>query len=452
MKFRRAAFALAVPLALAGAAMLATAASSRSTSALKIGQGKASAAKSVCGLGTGKKATGTPIKLGAIATKQPGTDFTDIPNTAAAYFKCVNANGGIYGHPISYTIETEQTDPAQDAALARKLIQTDKVVGLVGSSSIIECSINHKYYEQKHIYVIAAGIAPECYGRGDTNISSVNMGPRYSSDGAVQYVIRAGVNKIAFDQSNVPGTGYIAAGPNAVAKAAKIPIQDFTDTVPIQDANSVALKLVQAAGPSGGVVLNFTPDQALLILQAAQKQGLVGKVKAWGCSTPCNSDFVATALGTAWDGVFGVNAELNLPAASGPDSTLYRQVAKTTKLAFGLGSFSQMGFVQARIATSALLNMKPPYTLARVNQAFAGVRNFHTDILCSPWYFGKVSVHIANNVDRTVTPNHGKMVPKEPCFKVSAADPDIAAARAVEKKNPQLTTGKPYPLKGSGKK
>ena len=143
------------------------------------------------------------------------------------------------------------------------------------------------------------------------------MGPRYSSDGAVQYVIRAGVNKIVFDQSNVPGTEYIVGGPTAVAKAAKVPLVGFTDTVPIQDANSVALKLVQAAGPNGGVVLNFTPDQALLILQAVQKQDLTSKVKAWGCSTPCNSDFVAAALGTAWDGMFGVNAELNLPAPPG---------------------------------------------------------------------------------------------------------------------------------------
>ena len=445
MSLRRAAFALAVLAALLTTALLTTAVSSGSAG--KIGMGKASATKSVCGLGNGKKATLSPIKLGAIATKQPGTDFTDIPNMANAYFDCVDANGGIFGHPIKYFIETEQTDPGQVAGLAKKLVQTDKVVGLVGNTSIIDCSVNHKYYESKGLYVIASGIAPECYGRGDTNIASVNMGPRYSSDGAVQYVIRAGVNKVVFDQSNVPGTGYIATGPNHVAKAAHIPIVDFTDTVPIQDANSVALKLVQAAGPNGGVVLNFTPDQALLILQAVQKQGLTNKVKAWGCSTPCNSDFVAAALGTAWDGIFGVNAELNLPSASGPDSTLYRQLAAKAKLAFGLGSFSQMGFVEARIAVAALLNMKPPYTLARVNQAFAGVRDFHTDVLCRPWYFGKVSVHIPNHTDRTVTPNHGKMVVKEPCFSISTADPDVAAAVAVEKKNPQLISGKAYPLK-----
>ena len=63
--------------------------------------GKAHAAAGLaCGLGNGQKATGTPILLGAIAVKQAGTDFTDIPNMANAYFQCVNANGGIYGHPI----------------------------------------------------------------------------------------------------------------------------------------------------------------------------------------------------------------------------------------------------------------------------------------------------------------------------------------------------------------
>src|SRR5581483_9992026 len=112
----------------------------------RVGSGTASAAKSVCGLGNGKKATLSPIKLGAIATKQPGTDFTDIPNMAKAYFDCVNANGGINGHPIQYFIETEKTDPGQVAALAKKLVGTDHVVGLVGNTSIIDCSVNHKYY------------------------------------------------------------------------------------------------------------------------------------------------------------------------------------------------------------------------------------------------------------------------------------------------------------------
>ena len=43
-----------------------------------------------CGTKPGVKATGTPIKLGAIVTKQPGTDFTGITGMAQAYCNCVN--------------------------------------------------------------------------------------------------------------------------------------------------------------------------------------------------------------------------------------------------------------------------------------------------------------------------------------------------------------------------
>jgi branched-chain amino acid transport system substrate-binding protein len=83
-------------------------------------QGKTAASK--CGAGNGKKASGEPIKLGAIATKEPGTDFSEIPRTAQAFFKCVNDNGGIKGRPVELIIETEQTDPGQAAAAAKKLI------------------------------------------------------------------------------------------------------------------------------------------------------------------------------------------------------------------------------------------------------------------------------------------------------------------------------------------
>jgi branched-chain amino acid transport system substrate-binding protein len=389
--------------------------------------GSATAPK--CGAGTGQKATGEPIKLGAIATKQPGTDFTDIPNMAKAFFDCVNDNGGINGRPIQYIIETEQTDPGQVASLARKLVESEKVLGIVGNTSIIECAVNHGYYEQQGFYVVGSGIAPECYST--PNIAPVNMGPRYSIDGATQYLIRQGVKKLVLDQSNVPGTGYNEGGFLLIAKDAGIPTVSMADNVPIQDANSIALKLVQAAGRDGGVVLNFTPPEALKILQAAQQQGLQDRVK-WACSTPCNTDFLAEALGSQWNDKLGVNAELNLTSASGPDSELYRAVRERYAPDIALGSFSQMGFVEASIVVKALMSVTGDLTAASVNEAIKNVKDFQTDILCKPWYFGAAPLHIPNNTDRTVTPKDGKMVEKEGCFPISDVDPAIAQVRQIE--------------------
>jgi branched-chain amino acid transport system substrate-binding protein len=385
---------------------------------------------SKCGLGNGRKASGAPIKLGALVTKQAGIDFTDITNMVKAFLDCVNDNGGINGRPVQYIVETEQSDPGQVGALAKKLVESEKVLAIVGGASLIDCTVNHAYWESKGVYVINAGVAGECYGTA--NSAAVNMGPRYSSDGAVQALLRQGVKKIAFDTPNVPGSGYISAGPVAVAKAANIPYETLKDTVPIQDANSVALRLAQAAGDDGGVVLNFTPPEALKILQAAQRQGLQNRAK-WGCSTPCNTDFLAEALGSAWDGKLFVNAELNLVTADGPDSALYRQVREKYAPKIPLGSFSQMGFLVAKIATDRMLTIKGPITSATVNKALLETKDFRTDLLCKPWYFGKAPIHIPNNTDRTVAPQGGHMVQQEGCFDISADDPDIARVREIER-------------------
>ena len=118
----------------------------------------------------------------------------------------------------------------------------------------------------------------------------------------------------------------------------------------------MALKLVQAAGKNGAVVLNFTPPEALKILQAAAKLHIENNVKAWGCSTPCDTDYLAKTLGTSFDGKLFVNAELTPPDGTNtPTMNLYRAVlAKYGYVAGGVGSFSQFGFMQARLAVQAL--------------------------------------------------------------------------------------------------
>jgi branched-chain amino acid transport system substrate-binding protein len=406
-----------------GGATTASAASSSSS-------GSSSTSTSSCGPKPGVKATGTPIRLGTIDVKQPGTDFTDISNMAAAYYACVNANGGVNGHPIKLYALTDATNPSQIAAEAKKLVQGDHVIGMTGNTDLIECTIDSPYWQKLGFKVIAAGIAPECYST--PNYTDVNMGARYSTDGAGQYVIAQGAKKVVFDQSNVPGTAYNAAGIVAIAKAAHVPEVNLTENVPINDASSVALKEVNAAGPDGSVVLNFTPPEALVILQAAQKLGLEDRVKSWACATPCNTDFLAKALGPKWEHKFFVNAELTPPDTTNtPTMNLYRAILKQygSSVSGGVGSFSQMGFTIAEIGTHALASVKGPYTVKSVNRAFENVKNYNTGMLCKPWTYGPYPLHVANNTDYTVTPANGKMVIAQGCTAISAVDPGIAQYR-----------------------
>ncbi|MGP0049800.1 MAG: ABC transporter substrate-binding protein [Solirubrobacteraceae bacterium] len=344
----------------------------------------------------------------------------------------MNANGGVNGHPIKYSIETDQTEPSQIAAAAKQLVQSDHVLGIVGVTDLLECTIDQAYWKSLGIYEIDSGIAPECWST--PNSAAVNMGPRYSSDGAVQYAIAQHATKIVFDQSNVPGTGYIAAGPAALATAAHVPITQLTENVPITDASSVAIKEVDDAGPTGAVILNYTPPEALVILQAAQKLGIEDRVKLWGCSTPCNTDFLAKALGPKWNNKLFVNAELTDPdGANGPEFQLYRAILKQygSAVSGGIGSFSQFGFVEAEFAVKALETIKGAYTVKSVNTAFLNIKDYKSAMLCQPWTYGSLPLHIPNNADYTTTPDNGEMVVAQGCTNISSADPQIAQYRSV---------------------
>ena len=69
--------------------------------------GQASAAVN-CGANTGQAATGAPIIIGGIYVDGAPGDWSSSTDAAAAYFACVNVNGGINGRPIEYSVENDQ--------------------------------------------------------------------------------------------------------------------------------------------------------------------------------------------------------------------------------------------------------------------------------------------------------------------------------------------------------
>ena len=212
----------------------------------------------MCGLGNGKKARGAPIKLGGIDMLIPGVDFTTIGKVAKAYFDCVNDNGGINGRPIQYTLYNEQLNPAQEAALARKLIESDKVVGIVGNTSFAECGVNWKYYKSKGYVVIGAGVQAECFGTPP--IAESNMGPRYSDIGAAQALIRAGVKKIAIASPETI-SAYADGGVVKLGAAKGVAAKVFPTHLPVTDAASQLLQMYQFAGDGNGISSTSRPTR-----------------------------------------------------------------------------------------------------------------------------------------------------------------------------------------------
>ena len=390
--------------------------------------------ESICGLGNGEEATGEPIKAGAVMTSIPGIDFTDISNLAAAYFDCVNANGGIYGHPVELIVENDELDPQKASAAAAKLIESDGVVAMVSSTSILDCPVNGPYYEEQGFYAIIAGVPAECFGL--PNMAAVNMGPHYSALGAAQAVIRAGaVGKMVAVTGIAPGSEYNSTGVEALAAEEGLDYEAVFLELPITDADTAILDIVSKAGEGGGVTLTFTPPEMIKLMVAAENQGVIDDV-VWGSATPANDSSVAAAVGSDWDGKLLINAEFQPTDFDGPDTRLYNQVSADYAPDSPVSSFGQMGFLTGRIFVTALLSMGEgaEYTPEAVNAAIVGITKFESDIFCKPWYYGDLPLHIPNNWDITVVPDSGlgKMVPFEDCFEIAALDEPLIQTRAAE--------------------
>ena len=245
------------------------------------------------------------------------------------------------------------------------------MLGLAGSSSIIDCDVNHQYYEKNDIYVIAAGIARECYFGSERPQREHGPVLLRARRGAVPRAPE-GQGARGGGRRRVPGGDFNNLGATELAKENNIPAKAFLEHGADHRRPGDGAQARQRRRRRRRRRALFTAPEALKILQGAEQQGLIDKVK-WACATPCNDASISAALGPAWNDKLGINAELNLVDTTGPDTLNYRAVLKKYAPNVAVGSFSQMGYVSATIATKALLGIKGDVTKKSVNEAFKGI-------------------------------------------------------------------------------
>lgn len=365
-----------------------------------------------CGAGTHKPATGQPVTLGAIVTKQSGVDFSGEANGVEAYFKCINENGGAAGRPLSLKVIYEQSNPQEEAADATKLLDTESVLGMVGNMSLSECAVNEAIYQKEGIYVIGPGVNASCFQQ--PNFASTIGGPIFDMEAAAKYLLTQFGADSGFvaAQTQCPGCLAFTEGAVQVAEAEGVssPKSSLTPS-PIANPSALALQLASEAGDGGSVVLGFTGPELTKILNAASQQNLQERVH-WGCVALCSSPESAEALESAWEENVFSSSNYQLPG-SGGETKLLEEVIST----YGgeeMSGLNEMGLVTGLIAGTTLAEMKPnELTRTGVNAAFKGIKNFKTDVLCTPWSYSEQPI----SEQRIFTLKEGEFVEAEGCVK-----------------------------------
>lgn len=378
--------------------------------------------KLTCGLANGEAATGDPIKVGAIATASGGVDFSSSPVAAQAYFDCVNENGGINGRPIEYSFQDDALDPTKTAQLAAGYAADTSVVGLVGDATFIGCDVANAEYAKANLFSITGvGVPQACFN--SSNIAPINAGPRNSAIAILQYLQKEGLADRVFQVGlNTQGNGdWVAAGIDEYAAANDIDIVGSELSDPTESNWLPLLQKIKAANPTAVIIADPGPITAS-ILAAAEQQDMRGEI-SWSCTASCYDAQFGQQIGSYWDG-FIANSELQLVDADGADNELWKSVmdAYAPKDA-PRDTFSQAGFLAAKIFTQTLIDMKGDIDRDSVAAAVQQVTNYTSDLLCAPWYYGEADAHNANHATREAVIKDGVYVELSGCENVN--DPSL---------------------------
>ncbi len=386
-----------------------------------------------CGLNNGKPANGQPIEIGAIVGKTGPADFSGSAQAAAAYFACVNANGGINGRPIHYSVEDDQWNPETAAQVAAKLVNDNKVVGMVGNSSFVECAANAKFYETSNVLVIAGvGVPRDCFHA--KNIAPTNGGPRMSNIGAAQYLHDdLHVKRLVCLSLNIPNVGdWSCDGIEAYGKKVGMEVKTILFDPASMDATSLILQAM--AFKPDAIDFNTPKEGGIPLYAAAEQQDLGGKVYLTA-PTSHYDESLPKAIGPYWSQGGRVFIELELEPLDkhgGDIDNWHAVLDKFGRPSDQRNTFSQAGYLAAVAATRALLKLDPAkIDRAAVAEAFRNIKDLKTDVSCSPWYFGPGDEHNAIHAGSVAEIKNGNFVTRKSCFQM--IDPDLAGILKMEK-------------------
>jgi branched-chain amino acid transport system substrate-binding protein len=195
-------------------------------------------------------ATDTEIKIGNIMPYSgPASAYGVIGKTEEAYFKKINAEGGINGRKITFISYDDNYSPPKTVEQARKLVESDEVLFIFNSLGTPPNSAIQKYMNSKKVPQLFVATGATKWNDPKEFPWTMGWQPNYQSESRIyaKYILKELPNaKIAIlYQNDDYGKDYVKGLKDGLgAKAASmIVVEDSYEPVqPTIDSNIVKLK------------------------------------------------------------------------------------------------------------------------------------------------------------------------------------------------------------------
>ena len=199
-------------------------------------------------------ATDTEIKIGNIMPYSgPASAYGVIGKTEEAYFKKINAEGGINGRKINFVSYDDGYSPPKTVEQARKLVESDEVLLIFNSLGTPPNSAIQKYMNQKKVPQLFVATGATKWNDPKDFPWTMGWQPNYQSEGQIyaKYILKNHPNgKIAIlYQNDDYGKDYVKGLKDGLgAKAASmIVIEDsYEVSEPTIDTHIVKIKATGA--------------------------------------------------------------------------------------------------------------------------------------------------------------------------------------------------------------
>jgi len=276
----------------------------------------------------------TIVLGGTVPITGPAALFGSVGRGADAYFKYVNAHGGVNGRKIKYLYRDDGYDPSKTVQLTRELVENDKVFAIFSPIGTDNTIATTDYLNAAKVPQLFAGTGAARVGDAyKTHPWTIGYLPSFRAEGAIygRAIARQAGTKVAvlyeasdFGKDLTDGV-KIGLGERASAVVAEQAYQPTDTSIDSQ------MSTLRASG-ANVLVLNVTPQYAILAYLAAHKFGWHPKIYVSSvCISPNVMDIVRASVGAEVNGSLSI-AFVKDPTdkvwAKDPVVPLYKSILK----------------------------------------------------------------------------------------------------------------------------
>jgi branched-chain amino acid transport system substrate-binding protein len=212
---------------------------------------------------------------GTVPLSGPETAYAVVAYGAQAYFKYVNAHGGVFGRKIEYRYLDDAYDPAQTVQQTRRLVEQDKVLAMFNQVGTEEVLATQPYLNQQGVPQLFVGSGAEVFAHDAAQFPwTLPYLPSFYSEGRVygRYIAKTRPTaKIAvlFEDSDF-GKDLLAGLKAGLAGKGKIvAATSYAVTEPTLGSQIATL----AASKADTLMVFALPKQTIQALVGADKLG-----------------------------------------------------------------------------------------------------------------------------------------------------------------------------------